>query len=49
MDFINITTTGNAIDFGESMNGANNRGAAVVIKSTRGLFVGGICRPCLIK
>ena len=40
MDYINITTTGNAIDFGDLLDG-NRLGCGACGSRTRGLFMGG--------
>ena len=45
LDFINITSTGNAVSYGESMN-ASRYGAAVA-SETRGLFARGADSPSL--
>ena len=44
INYITISTTGNAIDFGDIISGSR-RGGASCASSTRGLFAGGLVSP----
>jgi hypothetical protein len=45
LDFINITSTGNAVSYGESMNASRN--GAAVASETRGVFAQGFANPAV--